>query len=430
MRIFIAALLTSYTSIVSAAGYSFTPLGYLPGGTAGSEAFAVSADGSVIVGQTSSPNYLQAFRWTRQTGIVGIGFLPGHGESMANAVSADGSTVVGWSAHPLGRPQAFRWTSATGMTALGTLAGGTESQAFDVSADGSLVVGKSTSRTRTNSEAFRWTNSTGMVRLGDFPGETYPYIAQGVSANGAVIIGSAIAPPGGEAYRWTQSDGMVGLGGFPGALLASEAWDVSADGSVIVGSSPSTRSAGREAFRWTRDGGMVGLGDLPGESFYSQAFGISGDGTIVVGKSDAIRGESAFIWTQSLGMVDLRDCLIAHGVQGLEGWRLFTANAISADGFTIVGRGRGGSLTSDQAWVATIPEPSTILLAALALATLTLVRLTRRHGALLSRRPMLTGCVRLLAMPKREGVQPESLGQNPPRGIVNAFNLDALRQLT
>ncbi len=69
-----------------------------------------------------------------------------------------------------------------------------------------------------------------------------------------------------------------GLGGF-----GSVAQAVSADGSVVVGTGAS--AFGTEAFRWTADDGMVGLGDLPGGGFFSAASGMSADGSTVVGNS-------------------------------------------------------------------------------------------------------------------------------------------------
>jgi probable HAF family extracellular repeat protein len=60
---------------------SFQKLTSLPGG--GFSPFAlwsalgVSADGSVVVGVSSSPNAIQAFRWTQATGVVILGDLPG-----------------------------------------------------------------------------------------------------------------------------------------------------------------------------------------------------------------------------------------------------------------------------------------------------------------------------------------------------------------
>ena len=55
---------------------------------------------------------------------------------------------------------------------------------------------------------------------------------------------------------------FIPLGDLPGGNFASSAQGVSADGSVVVGGVDS--SSEQEAFRWTTGGGMVGLGNLPG----------------------------------------------------------------------------------------------------------------------------------------------------------------------
>lgn len=71
-------------------------LGALPGATFGSEAFGISADGSVIVGRSDSAAGRQAFRWTAAGGMLGLGDLSGGTfESLARSISADGSVVVG-----------------------------------------------------------------------------------------------------------------------------------------------------------------------------------------------------------------------------------------------------------------------------------------------------------------------------------------------
>ncbi|MFN9672520.1 MAG: hypothetical protein ACK552_08030 [Microcystis sp.] len=76
---------------------SFQGLGFLPGGSF-SRSFAqgVSADGSVVVGESSSVNSpAEAFRWTQQTGMVGLGDLSGgRFSSGAQGVSAEGSFIV------------------------------------------------------------------------------------------------------------------------------------------------------------------------------------------------------------------------------------------------------------------------------------------------------------------------------------------------
>ena len=69
-------LLFAGTEPVSA---DFIPLGHLPGGSS-SDAQAVSADGMVAVGNSNSASsgpFVEMFRWTQATGMVGLGFPPG-----------------------------------------------------------------------------------------------------------------------------------------------------------------------------------------------------------------------------------------------------------------------------------------------------------------------------------------------------------------
>jgi probable HAF family extracellular repeat protein len=150
---------------------------------------------------------------------------------------------------------------------------------------------------------------------------------------------------------------------------------VSADGSVVVGTggfpaSPQTDFRS-QAFRWTEAQGMISLGDLPGGVMRSEALDVSADGSVVVGwaltlRPDGQEVQNAFFWTEPTGMVDLRQALIAGGVLSLENSRLIEATGVSADGLTIVGTAFHNG--QQQAFVATIPEPSTIVMAALAVA--------------------------------------------------------------
>ena len=71
--------------------------------------------------------------------LIWLGTLGGR-ESEAWGISADGSVVVGEAENPAWQRRAFRWTAAGGMQHLGTL-GGYWSEATAVSADGSVVVG-------------------------------------------------------------------------------------------------------------------------------------------------------------------------------------------------------------------------------------------------------------------------------------------------
>ena len=94
---------------------------------------------------------------------------------------------------------------------------------------------------------------------------------------------------------------------------------------------------------------MTSLGTLSGQPYsYGQA--VSGDGSMVVGyasdgsveeldSGSIVSTGHAFLWTQTLGMVDLNNYLPTLGNINLSGWELREARGISADGSTIVGLG-------------------------------------------------------------------------------------------
>jgi uncharacterized membrane protein len=196
-----------------------------------------------------------------------------------------------------------------------------------------------------------------MVPLGGPPGETVKYSsARDVSADGVVIVGDIDATGfGSQTYRWTSETGMVPLGGRSASA-------VSADGSVVVG------LGGPDAFRWTAQSGRIGLGDLPGGDFRSFANDVSADGSVIVGFGTTEIGDEAMFWTQETGMVNLRSFLTSQGLD-LAGWTLTSVEGVSADGRTVVGSGVNPA-GNQEAWIATIPEPSTIILALLAGAAL------------------------------------------------------------
>ncbi len=252
-------------------------LGQLPEGS-DQEVYDVSADGSIIVGSTThydaphdpnggySPGIMKivAFRWTQQDGMQSLGDLPGAQDvefSYPFAISADGSTIVGEAFSDT--YEAFVWTEAEGMVGIGhlPLPGGTyQSRATAVSEDGSVVAGFNASAEEhatspgyftQYAEAFRWTRADGMVGLGDLPGGDYSSFASGISPDGKVIVGTGSTDIGEEAFRWTEGDGIhrvvdwlevngVGVGDD---YQLTSATDVSEDGTVIIGRS--TNADGR-----------------------------------------------------------------------------------------------------------------------------------------------------------------------------------------
>ncbi len=328
---------------------AFTNLGVLPGGF-GSVGYALSADGLVVTGSSTSTAGERAFRWTAGGGMVSLGVLTNYAaSSLGQAVNSDGSVVAGLSSANDFSSRAFRWTAATGMVALGD-ANSPPSQSHALSADGSVVVGESHFAGLNEVRAFRWT-SAGMQNLGLLPGvdpNTSFSTAWGESGDGAVIAGSTtpINVQLDRAFRWTAASGMQDLGVLPGAN-ASNAFAVSADGLAIAGTSGYVLNNGTGAYsyvhatRWTAAAGIQDLGALginasnPG---FAQAWAISGDGASVVGSSTVGGLDHAFLWTPSRGMVDLNTYLPTLGIN-LTGWTLSVAKGISANGAAIAGYG-------------------------------------------------------------------------------------------
>lgn len=205
-------------------------------------AYGTSANGSAMVGFVRFRNRygfdlnLIAFRWTESDGMQLLDTL-GSRDSKAYAVSANGSVVVGEEGE-----QACRWIIGGGIQILGTLAGGRGSSAYGVSADGSVVVGSSETVREGGSRpfhAFRWTASGGMQNLATSEWrESWP---RAVSADGSIVVGGGLTSDGFyRAFRWTPSRGMENLNVAYASLLAGgaillEAWDVTPDGRYIVG---------------------------------------------------------------------------------------------------------------------------------------------------------------------------------------------------
>lgn len=339
---------------------TFEGLGDLPGGLFRSAAFGVSANGSVVVGESSSENGGQeAFRWENGD-MEGLGALEGDPfSSSAYDVSADGSVVVGRTLSMRGW-EAFRWEGGQ-MEGLGDLPGGIfESRAEGVSSDGSVVVGFSNvvAEPFPLYEAFRW-RSGEMEGLGYLPGGDFSQ-AFSVSPDGSVIIGRGSNGGGDfEALRW-EGDGIEGLGDLPGGDFHSWAFAVSAEGSVVIGRSNSEN--GSEAFYWeAATDTMIGLGDLPDPPFGSDARAVSADGSIVVGHSTGYsnpphKGDQAFIWTEEEGMRNLKEVLESDYGLDLDGWVLRRAYDISNDGTVIVGAGINPD-GNNEGWRAFLGKP-------------------------------------------------------------------------
>jgi probable HAF family extracellular repeat protein len=336
---------------------SFEGLGMLDGG-ADSEAVAVSADGSVVVGTSGTASGQQAFRWTADGGMVPVPIPAGLTSTWGTDVSADGSIVLGQgrqSASPPFGYEGFRWSIISG--ALDPIAEpGSNVYANAISADGSTVVG-AWGVPGGDEHAYQWTAAGGLAPLEGLGAEPLRTTAQAVSADGLVVVGHRIytASPWRDGFRWTQA-AVAGISNF-------EASDVSDDGSVVVGTMDNHETQLFEAYRWTEQDGVVPLGTcLP--NFQSRALAVSADGSIIVGYVQNNSGydeQKAFIWDQQHGMRLLNEVLEGEFALDLSDWHLtepwssWKATDISADGTTIVGVAVNAD-NQREAWRAVISE--------------------------------------------------------------------------
>lgn len=221
------------------------PLAEVTAGAA-SEANGVSADGQRIVGQSVST----AVVWESGSFITLADFAPnGISSSDARAITADGSYVIGSSYD--GQNRAVRWNVET-PTAPPIVIAASRSAAFAVSADGSTAVGESGSGS--NSRAAAWATGLGPPVPDAISGvgvTANTSRALAVNADGTVAVGEAfisiLDPFDPEftdgAFIWDKANGLRNLkfvlesdhGLDLSGWKLNSATGISADGLTIVG---------------------------------------------------------------------------------------------------------------------------------------------------------------------------------------------------
>jgi uncharacterized membrane protein len=360
----------------SAAEPSFRGLGAWPSGDGVVWPRAISADGGTIVAIV--PSQQKSLRWTASGGYEEL-TDPGASSPLAqfrvSDVSPDGKFAYGGTSRPRPGGGAIARVHEDGAVdypvEFPSTGPGFNLADFRANDDGSAFA--MTVESGTDDLAARWSVADGLQVIGDFIGGLNDSRSTGISSDGSVVVGIGTDFGGDRAFRWTAEGGLQHLDGIGGSTyIASGATAVSADGSVIVGKAKSGLNAQDQyAMRWTEAGGVEPL-TLLGDStpLKGYAFDVSADGERIVGSADGI---GAFIWTETTGAVSIESLLRdRYGLDDeLEGWTLSGADLISADGRTIsslYGWHPGGPPSA--AWVATIPEPSSVALALICAAGL------------------------------------------------------------
>lgn len=358
-RISLIAILSISFISNTTSGIDILDLGVTSGSS--SDAFDVTPDGNVVVGANSDTP--TAFRWSNNVmqsiPTLEQGFLQ---YGSARGVSNDGNIIVGYSGS-LSNGRAFRWTSNSGSVGLGNLSGGTVSVARGVSGDGNIVVGyDGLGSFGSTTRAFVWTSQTNMVQLAPLTDGTYSR-ADAITEDGKYIVGTSNTYDGYHAVLWSINGTVRDLGIMAGAI-GNYAVAVSADGRTIIGSSQIANGSYRP-FMWEESTGYRDLGELNiGKN--TNAYGLSLDGKLVVGVSGSLSSGTAFIYSSNV-MYNLYDILVSQKVKGIQNWTgLTVAGAVSGDpinGYNIVGSGiiSGNRHAFLVKGITSIPEPSSLL---------------------------------------------------------------------
>jgi uncharacterized membrane protein len=333
-----------------------------------SEAEAVSADGSAVVGLYSvSQGGSHSFRWTACTGMVRLYGQFGVAQDGTNAydVSGNGAVVVGGNG-----PATFRWTEAGGISFLGV----NLSAATVVSDDGTVILGYG----RLNGPFSR---QVGWMKVGNGPVTEFDFpdiiAINAISRDNSIVVGGS-----GAAYRWASSapNDFVQLDDLDPNYADSSAGDISADGNVIVGTSvvyvPTPSHAEVHLVTWTGQNNTINdLGVLdPTNGGGAYADATNQDGSIIVGsamdRTSVQPVQYAFIWDATHGIRNLQNLLTAAPPDGygldLTGWELFDATGISDDGKVIVGNGNytdpndPTQTSHEEGWIVTLYDTPTL----------------------------------------------------------------------
>lgn len=204
----------------------------------GGGANAISYDNSTIVGSvTDSSGFSQACAWRggpswALTVLTGLG----GSNSQAFAVSIDGSTIVGSSQVPAGLEpiHAAKWTGGAPWSAaidLGLIAGGLSAIAYGCSGNASKIVGQTTDAA--GFDAAIWTlNGPDVLQVP--PGATHSVFSRGIDLSGTYIGGSAVfGITGDQPVLW--SNGVPQVLGLPDGFTGASVLGIGPDAATLFG---------------------------------------------------------------------------------------------------------------------------------------------------------------------------------------------------
>jgi uncharacterized membrane protein len=284
----------------------------------------VSGNGLVIAGYcTTAADSQQAVKWNTSGNVTTLAFT---GSASATGVNIDGTVIVGTVVGA--DTYAAAWSGVLTPTLYGDL-GTTPTAATRVNANGTIIVGWQQSPWK----GVYWDATAALGGAIAVNPTNLPYVfnrAQGVSADGKVIVGKSMLGPQVVGFRWEAGTATI----LPhyGSSIASSAEGVSDDATVTVGTS------GGVAVRWIGTSSPALLWSAGSANSASQ------NGRIIVGAGG---GEATFSNSGNNGQT-LSSAITSLGVN-LGAWTLSTATDVSDNGTVIVGWGTNGA--TEGAWM-------------------------------------------------------------------------------
>ena len=160
-----------------------------------SRANGISHDGSVAFGWNDQlDGYRTGVIWV-DGGVVDLTDADGNPVGEAYAASADGSVVVGGGYYTANGSEAWRWTAATGVQPIGIL-------------PGSNPLAPAPVHSRQSARLDRKQPATGPMPNGFLPAESFAFA---VSDDGNTVVGASGPWPVRTASIWTPASGLVPL---------------------------------------------------------------------------------------------------------------------------------------------------------------------------------------------------------------------------
>jgi uncharacterized membrane protein len=202
---------------------------------------AISADGSVIVGEVASgetPRFAAIFHWDDSIEAV-LGYAP-WSQAQAIGVSHDGLRIAGSGVYATSGyypRRTFLRDETNGFQFIGESETDSFTKATALSADGQLIAG---TLNATDSTIFRWRESTGLVDAGPFSGALNTQVLA-VNQSGDTMVGKAGTVNNWFAIIWDATNGFQELTDYATQTLSIDlqGWQLTQanaiNGHAIVG---------------------------------------------------------------------------------------------------------------------------------------------------------------------------------------------------